>query len=59
MLSHSKVLYILKRHGIATGWTPTAWYSETGLPDETSTFYWEFGIQDGYPLMQLKDWLGY
>jgi hypothetical protein len=59
MISRARVISVLQQHGIPSGWTPTAWYPKTGLLDETSTFYWEFGVRDCYVSSELYQWLGY
>ena len=59
MISHDSAIKMIQEHGIATGWTPTAWFPATGTWDETATFYWALGIQTRYYMTELRQWLGY
>ena len=59
MITHDEAMAILWQHGELIGWTPTAWYSETGLLCETSSFYWEHGVKTHYPRRDVFWWLGY
>ena len=60
MITHDEAMAILWEHGQLIGWTPTAWKPDPDCSqDDTSTFYWQYGVQAHYRRRDVYWWLGY
>jgi len=57
-MTHGAMVALLADHGF-TPTQNTAWYPDTGLEAENTSFYFEFGNVDFYSIEAVYAWLGY
>ena len=58
MITKAQALTLLRNHSLEP-WDLTAWWPETGIQDETSSFYETFGEHEAYNVKSIYQWLGY